>query len=250
MNPTPRVFIYENSFEGLLCAFAAADREELEQCGFAVQGEGRTWLWPPTPVPVQVETAVEFLERLRRAGGRQAVLHMMYGFLAEVQKAEQPLYTFALQTLRVGKSVLGMRTNTAVRQVADWKLKVGKEAHRMTGLLRFMELQDGTLYARFEPDHNVLLLVTSHFQRRFPLDNWVIHDQRRGLAIAWDGKNLHPVVGVPGNVDDLLSRREISFQRLWQEYVQALAVPERHNPRLQRRFMPSRYWKHLVEQIF
>ncbi len=248
MNHGPRIFSYENSFDGLLCAFAAAEGEGLERCGFQSEGSGRPGLWPPTSVPVHAGTAAQFLERLRRAGGEGTVLHVMYVFLAEIRGAEPPLYEFARLTMQTGKIVLGMRTNAAVRRVMDWKSKVGKEAHRMTGLLRFMELQDGTLYARFEPDHNVLPLVTPHFQRRFPHENWVIHDQRRGLAIAWDGKKLHPVVGVPGNVDDLLSRREISFQRLWQEYVQAMAVPERHNPRLQRRFMPSRYWKHLVEQ--
>ena len=76
----------------------------------------------------------------------------------------------------------------------------------------------------------------------------MIHDLRRGLAAAWDGQTLHPVVGVPDNIDALLSRRETAFQGLWREYVQALAVPERRNPALQRRFMPRRYWKHLVER--
>ncbi|WP_158269749.1 TIGR03915 family putative DNA repair protein [Desulfonatronum sp. SC1] len=248
MQQTLRIFSYDNSFDGLLCAFAAADGEGLERCGFQVGVGGRPRLWPPTPVPVHAQTAAQFLERLRQAGGEGTVQHVMYVFLAEVKDTEQPLYEFARLTLRAGRNVLGMRTNAAVRRVVDWKAKVGKEAHRVTGLLRFMELQDGTLYARFEPDHNVLPFVTPHFQRRFPRENWVIHDLRRGLAVAWDGQTLHPVVGVPDNVDALLSQREIAFQDLWREYVQSLAVPERRNPALQRRFMPRRYWKHLVER--
>ncbi|WP_051434478.1 TIGR03915 family putative DNA repair protein [Desulfonatronum lacustre] len=248
MDQIPRIFSYDGSFDGLLCAFAAADGEGLERCGFVVEGGGRPGLWPPTRVAVHAETAARFLERLRRSGGEGAVQHLVYVFLAEVQGAEPELYEFARLTLQAGTSVLGMRTNAAVRRVMDWKAKVGKEAHRCTGLLRFMELRDATLYARFEPDHNVLPLVAPHFQRRFPQDNWVIHDLRRGLALAWDGQELHPVVGVPENVDALLSRRETTFQELWREYVQALAVPERRNPALQRRFMPRRYWKHLVER--
>lgn len=248
MHQTPRIFSYDNSLDGLLCAFAAADGEGLERCGFQVEGAGRPGLWAPTSVPVHVGTAAQFLERLRRAGGEGTVLHVMYVFLAEVQGAEQPLYEFARLTLQAERSVLGMRTNVSVRRVMDWKAKVGKEAHRVTGLLRFMELQDGTLYAPFEPDHNVLPLVAPHFQRRFPHENWVIHDLRRGLAAAWDGQALHPVVGVPDNIEALFSRRETAFQDLWREYVQALAIPERRNPALQRRFLPRRYWKHLVER--
>jgi len=48
--------------------------------------------------------------------------------------------------------------------------------------------------------------------------------------------------------DDLLDADELAFQRLWKSYFDALAIPERFNPRLQRRQMPARFWKYLIEK--
>lgn len=248
MSQNPFVFSHDGSFEGLLCAFAAAEREGLEHCGFVSGEQIMRSLWPPIPVPVNAETAGGFLDRVRRAGGASTIQHLVYVYLAEVHGFEEVLYPFLHLTLRAGRNVLGMRTHPAVLQVARWKAMVAKETHRFTGLMRFMELRDGVLYARFEPDHNILLILASHFQHRFAQESLVIHDTRRGLALAWDGQALHPVVGVPEDVATLLSQRELDFQCLWHEYVQALAIPERRNPELQRRLMPRRYWKHLVER--
>lgn len=45
----------------------------------------------------------------------------------------------------------------------------------------------------------------------------------------------------------LLDPEELLFQKLWRTYFNAIAIPERTNPRKQRQDMPIRYWKYLPE---
>lgn len=125
--------------------------------------------------------------------------------------------------------------------VTHWRRKVAREAHSFTGLLRFMELRDRTLYAAYEPDHNITLLLTPHFRVRLPREQWVIHDRKRGLTVAWNQGGLHQVAGVPADIPSLLHQEELAYQRLWRTLTRSLAVPERTNPVLQRRCMPRRY---------
>jgi probable DNA metabolism protein len=45
-----------------------------------------------------------------------------------------------------------------------------------------------------------------------------------------------------------LSGEEAEFQILWKEYFNNITITERKNPRLQKQYMPVRYWKHLIEK--
>ena len=74
-----------------------------------------------------------------------------------------------------------------------------------------------------------------------------LHDCKRGLAVAWNQGELHQVAGVPADITSLLHQEELAYQRLWRTLTRSLAVPERTNPVLQRRCMPRRYWKCLIE---
>ena len=45
-----------------------------------------------------------------------------------------------------------------------------------------------------------------------------------------------------------LSNREKEIQEIWKKYFKHIAIKERKNSKLQKSFMPVRYWKYLVEK--
>ena len=61
---------------------------------------------------------------------------------------------------------------------------------RVLQFLRFQEITGGILYGEIAPDADVLAFVMPHFADRFPLENFVILDERRATA------GIHPA----GNV--------------------------------------------------
>lgn len=117
----------------------------------------------------------------------------------------------------------------------------------MLGLLRFRELQSGIFYAPMGPDHNIVSLLAPHFAKRLSDQPWMIHDVKRDIAAIYDRKDwtialIRQKKALPLHGD------ELEFQRMWKQYFKSVAISSRRNLRLQKHFMPSRYWRYLVEK--
>lgn len=125
--------------------------------------------------------------------------------------------------------------------------KVIRLQRLMLGILRFKELESGIYYAYFEPDYNVLPLMTAHFKERLGDQLWVIHDGKRQQAAFFNGSEVFIQFLADENTLRY-SEREGDFQVLWQTYFKQIAIKERHNPKCQRSFLPQKYWKFLIEK--
>lgn len=127
--------------------------------------------------------------------------------------------------------------------------RVGLEAHRMKGLVRFEEIETGVFAAVIEPDFDVLPMIRQHFEARFGGRKWIIHDARRHYGLFHDGKTTAVIRG-----DDLAGKAAPSGDRpsahaaLWRAYFRAMSIPERRNLKQHLRKLPRRYWKNLPEK--
>jgi probable DNA metabolism protein len=119
--------------------------------------------------------------------------------------------------------------------------KVRREAHNLKGFVRFQVAEDGLLGAVIEPTYNVLRLLAPHFARRFPNETFLIADAKRRIGIFYDGE-LHEV-----SIDPNAIQSPDLFADLWKSYHKSISIAERKNPKLQRQFLPKKYWKYLTE---
>jgi probable DNA metabolism protein len=239
---------YDGSFEGMLCAFAHALPRPGGEVLFENAGAGSAgWLFETTAIETDPETAWRLSERIRTAGGEVTLNQAAMAFLADTGALESHLYEFIRLTLARNRCLTAWHANDAVRAVSRIVRDVGGEIHRFQGLLRFVKLRDGVLYAAFEPDHNVIMPVARHFTRRLRKETWVIHDRRRETALAWNGRKLLTAAGIPAKLDTLPDKDEKTYQEMWRLFTNRVAITERENPVLQRRFMPRRYWRYLPE---
>lgn len=92
-----------------------------------------------------------------------------------------------------------------------------------------------------------------HFSKRLSLERWIIHDERRNIAVAWDGKKLEQydsdnLSRFFNGLEIKLGLEETKYQDLWKVFFNNIAIPERKNISLQAQNMPRRYWKYLVEK--
>lgn len=234
-------YIYDGSFPGLLCALQRAVQDEVEPCIRAHGLEQRSLFAREIVIPTCSRQGEVFLKEVRETISSRAVQSLFYGFLSQERDCEQLL----LKYLRRG-NVLGRdmeysmdATVWAVQTMCD---RVIKEKHRLHGLLRFQVLADSVLHAFCSPDHNIIALLAPHFVRRMPGEPWVIHDEKRGMAVFYDGKDwsLQEDRERPKGEED-------SYQSLWQTYMHHIAIPQRHNKALQTKAMPRRYWQYLPE---
>ncbi len=124
--------------------------------------------------------------------------------------------------------------------------KITGELHRLKGLLRFIECENGVLYAPYSPDNNITDLLAEHFKHRLSCEKFVIHDIKRKLATIYDGNSL--LTGKVGNAEIYVSEREKEFENLWKKYYKSVNIESRPHTKQMKGSMPVRYWKFLPEK--
>ena len=188
-------------------------------------------------------------------------LHMIsISWLSEERMLNLPLFNFICKVFRL--KVRGLEHNASdpdVLEVRNSCRRVLHEQLRMKQFVRFQKAKDGTYLAVVFPDHNVLPLITNHFQDRFNDQPWLIYDAKRHYGFYYDGQTVIRVTfedeaSVPfdltnGKLDaDVLNENDKLFQDLWRTYFKAVCIKERMNPKKQLSDMPRRYWKYMTEK--
>ncbi|MDW7675216.1 MAG: TIGR03915 family putative DNA repair protein [Bacillota bacterium] len=243
------IFSYDGSFSGLLTAIYAAYYSDTKPQQIVPVGDISTNLFT-TPIHISTDElkAEKVLNGIKQKISSQAMRHVYYAFLSETKDASTLIYQYLQLGFRIGKQVDYMLTDNCVHNIHQLYQKVGKERHRLLGLVRFQELEGGVYYATIEPDHNVVTLLAPHFASRLRGQSWIIHDLKRGLAVLFNKQEW--IVTLDQLQSELVrSKEEARFQSLWQTFFENISIKERSNPKLQRQFMPRRYWDNLVEKV-
>ena len=239
-------WVYDGSFNGFLCLLFESARagEQPEAIGHA--GSGQPFLWPPKEARTDERLAKQTGDVLRRRLSAPVFTWGYYAFLSALKEREMAVYTYYNLAWTLGKSVDRLLTDPRVLPVHEASRAVLRERHRFLGFLRFTEI-GGVLYAPFEPEADLLQLLAGHFSTRLGNEKWIIHDLGRGKAAIY-APRLWRIADFSLPEGIAPSRREEAFRDLWKEYFHSIAVRSRENPRLQRQFMPKKYWKHLPEK--
>lgn len=257
-DPEPPVELcYDGSATGCLCAVAEAYKRR-QPVLFACPGRGLSLFQPPTEtVAADAGRASRFLQYIAQKSSRDVTRRMLWAVTAMPNDLEPHLLGYARKAVEHGSGVIKAHADPDVLFIHQHARKVSSEIHRFKGLLRFQEFRSGRFVALYEPDYDITLPLSFHFQQRLASQRWVILDCRRQQAATWNGTRLNAETPqgelLTGNAlqaclaDDGPSDRESYNQQLWQTFHRTVAIENRTNSNLQRQLMPSRYWKHLTE---
>lgn len=242
------LWLTDGSFEGCLTAvyevFYAKDRDAEIR---STQHHEPDLFSEPKVVYTNPEHAAKVAKSIEIKLDEACFKHVLYAFFTEAPGVETEILRFLRYAYSIGPQVVGHETHAAVKPILDLSRKTSREAHRMLGLLRFVELESGIFYAPMEPDNAILPLMASHFSKRLGDRPWVIHDVKRQMAAFFDTKvwRIAPLT----DVENLkLHPKEAFYQEGWRQYFKSIAIISRKNPELQKQLMPKRYWKYLVEK--
>ncbi len=241
-------YIYDGSFEGLLTAiYEAYYRREVPEHILPDSHVQQSLLCENVRIETAPEKAEKVYKGIRQKISSAALRHVFYVFLSELEGIGTYIYRYLRFGWQVGKDIDRYLSDDRVFPIHDISRKVGWENHRMLGLIRFKQLRENVYYASFEPDYNITGLVAPHFARRLADQHWVIHDLRRNIAAVYNQTQwVLTDMKLQSPLD--MSDRELNFQKLWKQYFNTIAIESRKNPRLQKQYMPMRYWRHLVEK--
>lgn len=247
---------YDGSFDGFLTLIARAIKEGISPLFISVKGRRQKMLFDNVKYyQTDTEQAKRLAEYLRTISPYCFTL-IVHAYLSEDDDVALAAHGFILLSLECGDKVLTYHGNSCVRVILDAHARLLHEVHSFTGFVRFRELSSSVFYAPIEPINNITLLIAEHFTKRLPLQEWLIHDVGRNSALYWDKEGLQSVtvekefteyVRFHGDIPEK-TVTESHFQELWQIFHTHIANPARVNKKLQKQFIPQRYWKYLIEK--
>jgi probable DNA metabolism protein len=244
------VYRYDGSFEGFLCAVADCLEVGESQPEFVRNDD------PPMvglfagdcrEVATVREVAVAFRKRFVVAVSQEAFATARYAFHSQKAGIELLVWRYLTLGLQIGGRMCGMLAEDPVHSVNRIARHVSHEAHKYKGFVRFQEVEAGFLYARIEPEADILPFIAPHFVERVGDRPWMIHDLCRHQAALYDLSSWRLIRDVELTAEPTLTATEQDYAALWQRYFQRHAIIERHNPKLQQKHVPLRYRKHLTE---
>jgi probable DNA metabolism protein len=249
-------FIYDNTFEGLLaCVFDAFNRRTFPQRIV------RTDIVPPLFTEsfrvITDETKSErVLKALKKKISPSAVRMLFVCFLSELDGIEMVIFRYIQKAVTASKSIETNFADADVLELSKVYKKVIREEEHVRQFVRFQKTADNIYFAAIEPLYNVLLLTAGFFKNRYADQQWIVYDTKRKYGLFYDLNTVETVYfdnldisPLTGNINpDKLDASELDFRNLWKDYLAAITIRERINPKLQRQFMPLRFWKYLTEK--
>lgn len=151
---------------------------------------------------------------------------------------------------QAGGDIMGNLTNPYIRRVFELSRSTNFEIMRIKQFLRFRELENGILYAKIGPKCNILSFIAPHFTDRLPLENFVIHDDKRQLFVLHPAKqDWFMVTGehFDAEITKRFSKNEKQYEELFTHFCHTIAIKERKNTALQRQMLPIRFREYMVE---
>ena len=273
------VYVFDGTMDGLLTAVFDAFllKEQPEQ--LLAEGDALPLFCDHTyHVTSDEEKARRVWAGLEKKLTREALRLISVSWLSELRELNTPLFLYICKVFRQG-DISRNFADADVLAVTNIARRVLHEQLRMKQFIRFQKAKDGTYLAVVSPDHNVLPIITDHFQDRFNDQPWLIYDAKRHYGYYYqtlpqcnvtlsrreplsvsEGSNM-PIrvtfedeATVPFDLSngklnaDVLSENDQLFQDLWRTYFKAICIKERMNPHKQLQDMPRRYWKYMTEK--
>lgn len=249
------ILLCEDSIEGILTGVYTAyelkrshDTIHLQTSGtenyrlFAVYHE----------VKADEEKAKKVLRTIYRRFGEDAYTQLCQAMVSyDEEKADAVYHTIAAGIAGEYRGLLMEHLSSRfINKVFQLSRNTGIEIHHLLGFLRFQELKDGVLLARYSPKNDITAMITPHFADRLVNEDFAIYDeQRKYYAVHPKAKQWYLVRGELPFLqnEEEYSKEEKNYQMLYRHFCQTIAITERKNPGLQRNMLPLRFRKYMTE---
>lgn len=177
------------------------------------------------------------------------IIHTIYYvYLSENENKELIIYYFLKNALKYHNEIYLHRNLKCVNMAINISNYVGREAHKLKGFLRFKLLKNNFYYAEINPTNNVIEILANHFKKRLKGEYWLIKDKLRNIYALYDKNKIYYLSDKEiVNLNLELNNEEEKFEDLWKNFFETIAIKERQNLKVQRNFMPKKYWNYILE---
>ena len=166
-------------------------------------------------------------------------------FMCDTKEFEMALLEYIILGFKDTKQLFNIN-NSSIFYLETLEKELFRHVHKMTGFIRFEELEDGTLYAKIQTKFNVAYFLGKHFLKRFNNQNFIIHDIEREIAFVKIENNIS-IENIASFDTPTYSENEAKFQKLWSSFFNSVSIKERTNLKLQQNQVPLIYRTYMNE---
>lgn len=196
---------------------------------------------------LEIENKEENTYLFKKVFSKNLIHTIYYVFLSDDKDKETILYEFMKKTFIYKNKVFHYRNIDCINKVIWLSKKVGNEAHKLKGFLRFKELNNEIYYGVINPTNNVIEILSQHFKKRLKNEYWIIQDEKRNIYALYNKKEILYIKDENLEKNLQINKKEEVMEDLWKTYFKTTAIKERKNLRCQQNFMPKKYWKNIIE---
>ena len=191
------------------------------------------------------EEALKVYEALKQKFSKKNFATVLNMFMCDTIDFEMDLLEFFVEGFKEQRNLENIN-RSSVFNIRKYEKQLFSNVHKMSGFLRFEELEDGSLYAKLQSRFNLVYFLGKHFAKRLNNQTYYIHDLERSLVFI-HSKEFKGVKTVADFEAPKHSESEEKFKKLWREFFDTVAIESRKNDKLQKSLTPLLYRTYMTE---
>lgn len=238
---------YDGSFEGFLSLVYEVYYKKLKP-NEIIKSEPKTLVLDEIyEIQTNSKHAIKVLNSIKNSFDKKSYELIINIFLCDTKDFEIDLLSYVIIGFK-DKNELYNINNTCVFSLQQLQKELFHNYHKMSGFLRFIELDDGTLYAKLENQFNLVHLLARHFLKRLNNQKFIIHDINRKIAFI-KNEQFKGIQNIASFEEPNIGENEELFSKLWCRFFEAVSIDTRKNEKCQRNSMPLHYRTFMTEFI-
>ena len=239
------ILLYDGTFEGFLSLVYEVYYKKLKPTKIYKTLPNEILFEEILEINSSKESGIKVLNAIKTKFPKEILEKILNIFMCDSKEFEMALLEYIVIGFKDSKQLYNIN-NSCVFYLNNLEKELFRVTHKLTGFIRFKELEDKTLYAKIESKFNVVYFLGRHFLKRFNNQNFIIHDINRKLAFV-KIKNDYSIKEVAFFDEPIYSSNEQKFQKLWKSFFSGVTINERTNLKLQTQMVPLLYRTYMSE---
>ena len=239
------ILVYDGTFEGFLSLVYEVYYKKLKPTKIYKTLPNEILFEEILEINSSKESGIKVLNAIKTKFPKEILEKILNIFMCDSKEFEMALLEYIVIGFKDSKQLYNIN-NSCVFYLNNLEKELFRVTHKLTGFIRFEELEDKTLYAKIESKFNVVYFLGRHFLKRFNNQNFIIHDINRKLAFV-KIENDFSVQEVAFFDEPNYSPNEEKFQKLWKSFFSGVTINERTNLKLQTQMVPLLYRTYMSE---
>ena len=239
------ILLYDGTFEGFLSLVYEVYYKKLKPIKIYKTLPNEMIFEEILELKTSKDNAIKVLTAIKTKFPKELIQRILNIFMCDSKEFEMALLEYIVIGFKDSKQLYNIN-NSCVFYLNNLEKELFRVTHKLTGFIRFEELEDKTLYAKIESKFNVVYFLGRYFLKRFNNQNFIIHDINRKLAFV-KMQNDFSIQEIAYFDEPIYSSNEQKFQKLWKSFFSGVTINERTNLKLQTQMVPLLYRTYMSE---